>query len=59
MMAEAGRALARGEGFEGVQPATEFVKAWGEFMAVELSGLGLSAILGKVGSWFEAPFDLT
>ncbi|WP_240994786.1 CdiA family toxin C-terminal domain-containing protein [Pseudomonas viridiflava] len=52
MMAEAGRALARGEGFEGVQPATEFVKAWGEFMAVELSGLGLSAILGKVGSWF-------
>ncbi|WP_248842656.1 DUF637 domain-containing protein, partial [Pseudomonas syringae group genomosp. 3] len=49
-MAEAGRALARGEGFEGVQPATEFVKAWGEFMAGELSGLGLAAILGKAGS---------
>ncbi|MBI6669908.1 DUF637 domain-containing protein, partial [Pseudomonas syringae] len=49
-MAEAGRALARGEGFEGVQPATEFVKAWGEFMAGELSGFGLAAILGKAGS---------
>ncbi|RMQ27761.1 Filamentous hemagglutinin, intein-containing [Pseudomonas syringae pv. actinidiae] len=49
-MVEAQRALARGEGFEGVQPATEFVKAWGEFMAGELSGLGLVAILGKAGS---------
>ncbi|MHC8393464.1 two-partner secretion domain-containing protein [Pseudomonas sp. LB3P93] len=46
------RALARGEGFEGVQPANEFVKAWGEFMAGSLSGLGLAAILGKAGSWF-------
>ncbi len=46
------RALARGEGFEGVQPANEFVKAWGEFMAGELSGLGLAAILGKAGTWF-------
>jgi filamentous hemagglutinin len=51
-IADAGRALARGEGFEGVQPATEFVKAWGEFMAGELSGLGLAAILGKASSWF-------
>ena len=47
------RALARGEGFEGVQPATEFVKAWGQFMAGELSGVGIAAILGKAGSWFE------
>jgi len=46
------RALAQGQGFEGVQPANEFVKAWGEFMAGELSVLGLAAILGKAGSWF-------
>lgn len=46
------RALAQGQGFEGVQPANEFVKAWGEFMAGELSGLGLAAVLGKAGSWF-------
>ncbi len=46
------RALAQGQGFDGVQPANEFVKAWGEFMAGELSGLGLAAILGKAGSWF-------
>lgn len=46
------RALAQGQGFEGVQPANEFVKAWGEFMAGELSGLGLAAILGRSGSWF-------
>jgi filamentous hemagglutinin len=51
-IADAGRALARGEGFEGVQPATEFVKAWGEFMAGELSGLGFAAILGKIASGF-------
>lgn len=46
------RALAQGQGFEGVQPANEFVKAWGEFMAGQLSGLGLAAALGKAGSWF-------
>jgi filamentous hemagglutinin len=46
------RALAQGQGFEGVQPANEFVKAWGEFMAGQLSGLGLAAVLGKAGSWF-------
>lgn len=46
------RAFARGEGFEGVQPATEFVKAWGEFMAGQLSGVGLAAVLGKAGFWF-------
>jgi hypothetical protein len=51
-LSAAGQALARGEGFEGVQPATEFVKAWGEFMAAELSGLGLVAILGKASPWF-------
>jgi len=49
---QAARALAQGQGFEGVQPANEFVKAWGAFMAGELSGLGLAAILGKAGSWF-------
>lgn len=39
---------ARGLGFEGVQPATEFTKAWGMFMAGELTGAGLAAILGRV-----------
>ncbi|WP_329606269.1 DUF637 domain-containing protein, partial [Pseudomonas syringae] len=53
-MIDASRALARGEGFEGVQPGTEFVKAWGEFVAGELFGLGLGAILGKAGSFFAA-----
>lgn len=51
-MDQAARALSQGQGFEGVQPATEFVKAWSEFMAGELSGLGLAAIVGKAGSWF-------
>ncbi|OAI92690.1 hemagglutinin repeat-containing protein [Pseudomonas putida] len=49
---QAAQALARGDGFEGVQPANEFVKAWGEFMAGELSGAGLAAVLGKAGAWF-------
>jgi len=51
-IAQAQRALARGEGFDGVQPATEFVKAWAAFMAGELSGWGLAALVGKAGSWF-------
>ncbi|PWK46012.1 hemagglutinin-like protein [Pseudomonas sp. OV226] len=38
------RALARGEGSELALPANEFVKAWGLFMAGELSGLGLAAV---------------
>jgi filamentous hemagglutinin len=45
-------ALAQGQGFDGVLPANEFVKAWGAFTAGELSGLGLAALLGKAGSWF-------
>jgi filamentous hemagglutinin len=51
-IADAGRAAARGAGFDGVQPGTGFVKAWGEFMAGELSGLGFAAILGKIASGF-------
>ncbi|WP_275656619.1 DUF637 domain-containing protein [Pseudomonas sp. NFPP17] len=39
---------ARGLGFDGVQPATEFTKAWAMFMAGELSGMGLAAALGKI-----------
>ncbi|MHA3735423.1 DUF637 domain-containing protein [Pseudomonas sp. Eth.TT006] len=46
------RALGEGQGFEGVQPATEFVKAWGQFMAGELSFLGLAAVIGRVSSGF-------
>jgi filamentous hemagglutinin len=39
--------LARGQGFEGVQPANEFVKAWTYFMAGELTGAGLAAVIGR------------
>ncbi|SEU13754.1 DUF637 domain-containing protein, partial [Pseudomonas graminis] len=51
-IADAGRAFARGEGYDGVQPGTEFVKASVEFTAGELFGFGLGAILGKASSWF-------
>lgn len=47
-IAQAQLDLARGLGFEGVQPATEFTKAWAMFMAGELSGMGLAAALGKI-----------
>ncbi|WP_236481738.1 filamentous hemagglutinin N-terminal domain-containing protein [Pseudomonas syringae] len=53
-MIDASRALARGEGFEGVQPGTEFVKAWGEFVAGEVFGLGLGVIIGKGGLVFAS-----
>lgn len=52
-IADAGRAFARGEGYDGVQPGTEFVKASVEFTAGELFGFGLGAILGKASSWFS------
>jgi len=51
-IAQVQRALVEGQGFDGVQPANEFVKAWGAFTAGELSGLGLAALIGKAGSWF-------
>ncbi|WP_081376849.1 two-partner secretion domain-containing protein [Pseudomonas protegens] len=47
-IAQAKLDLARSRGFEGVQPATEFTKAWAMFMAGELSGMGLAAALGKI-----------
>lgn len=50
---QAARALAQGQGFEGVQPANELVKEWGELMAGELLGLGFSAVLGSVRNVFE------
>ena len=34
-IAQAQLELARGQGFDGVQPATEFVEAWGRFLAFE------------------------
>ncbi|UVL74223.1 two-partner secretion domain-containing protein [Pseudomonas protegens] len=46
-IAQAKLDLARSRGFEGVQPATEFTKAWAMFMAGELTGMGLAAALGK------------
>ena len=42
--------LARGQGFDGVRPANEFVKAWGMFMAGEITGVGLAAVLGRLVS---------
>lgn len=48
---QAQRDLAQGQGFDGVQPANEFIKAWGEFVAGELVGLGLLSFIGKLGSW--------
>ncbi|SCZ14947.1 hypothetical protein SAMN03159391_06015 [Pseudomonas sp. NFACC37-1] len=50
-VAQAQRDLAEGQGFDGVLPANEFVKAWGEFMAGEVAGLGLLSFIGKLGSW--------
>ncbi|CAI8812310.1 hypothetical protein EMIT0347P_20358 [Pseudomonas sp. IT-347P] len=52
-IAQAQLALNQGQGFEGVQPANEFVKAWGAFMAGEITGAGLLALIGKAGSWFS------
>lgn len=49
-IAQAQLELARGQGFDGVQPATEFVKAWGMFMAGELTGASLAAALGRLVS---------
>lgn len=53
-ISQAQLALAQGQGFDGVQPANVFVKAWGEFMAETLVGLGLGSVAGKVFSWFGA-----
>lgn len=50
-IAQAQLELARGQGFDGVQPATEFVEAWGMFMAGELTGAALAGILWRLGSW--------
>jgi hypothetical protein len=47
-IAKAQLELARGQGFEGVQPANEFVKAWTYFMAGELTGAGLAAVIGRL-----------
>lgn len=44
---QAQRDLAQGQGFDGVQPANEFIKAWGEAMVAEAAGLGIVA--GWVG----------
>jgi hypothetical protein len=51
---QATRALAEGQGFDGVEPANEFVKAWGEFIVGYLPLSRIAAILGKAGSWFGA-----
>ncbi len=51
-IAQTQRALGENQGFEGAQPGTEFVKAWGAFMAGELSFLGLAAVIGRVSSGF-------
>lgn len=50
-IAQAQLELARGQGFDGVQPASEFVEAWGMFMAGELTGAALAGILWRLGSW--------
>ena len=51
-IAQAQLALNQGQGFEGPQPANEFVKAWGAFMAGEITALGFAALIGKAASWF-------
>ncbi|HBO7562685.1 TPA: adhesin [Pseudomonas aeruginosa] len=48
---QAQRDLAQGQGFDGVQPANEFIKAWGEAMVAEAAGLGIVAGLGRFGLW--------
>ncbi|WP_434572508.1 filamentous hemagglutinin N-terminal domain-containing protein [Pseudomonas sp. Z3-8] len=50
-VSQAQRDLAQGQGFDGVQPANEFIKAWGQFMLGEATRLGLLAFIGKLGSW--------
>ncbi|WP_236472984.1 DUF637 domain-containing protein, partial [Pseudomonas sp. PA-6-1H] len=47
-IAQAQLQLVQGQGFEGVQPANEFVKAWGYFMAGELTGAALAAVVGRL-----------
>ncbi|HEY0287615.1 MAG TPA: VENN motif pre-toxin domain-containing protein [Pseudomonas sp.] len=49
-IAQAQAALAQGQGFDGAQPANEFVKAWGMFLAGELTGAGLVAVIGRLWS---------
>ncbi|MCO8314386.1 DUF637 domain-containing protein, partial [Pseudomonas mandelii] len=49
-IAQAQLALAQGEGFAGVQPANEFVKAWGAFIAGEFLGIGAGIALGVKGT---------
>ncbi|SEM58073.1 filamentous hemagglutinin [Pseudomonas sp. ok272] len=44
--AEALGAQARGDGYDGVQPANEFVKAWAMFVGGEALGLGVGAGVG-------------
>ncbi|VTP97196.1 hemagglutinin [Pseudomonas aeruginosa] len=48
---QAQRDLAQGQDFDGVQPANEFIKAWGEAMVAEAAGLGIVAGLGRFGLW--------
>ncbi|WP_367372617.1 DUF637 domain-containing protein [Pseudomonas lini] len=49
-IANAQLALAQGEGFAGVQPANEFVKAWGAFIAGEFLSIGAGIALGAKGT---------
>ena len=58
-IAQAQLELARGQGFDGVQPATEFVEAWGMFMAGELTGAALAGILWRLGSWGVKGAEIT
>lgn len=53
-MAQAQRDLAQGVGFDGAQPANEFVKAWAETMGGEALGLGIAGVLGKFLRWGTA-----
>lgn len=53
-MAQAQRDLAQGVGFDGVQPANEFIKAWAETMGGEALGLGIAGVLGKFLRWGTA-----
>ncbi|WP_318652922.1 VENN motif pre-toxin domain-containing protein [Pseudomonas sp. PDM18] len=46
-MAQAQRDLAQGVGFDGAQPANEFIKAWAETMGGEALGLGIAGFLGR------------
>ncbi|TLX71023.1 filamentous hemagglutinin N-terminal domain-containing protein, partial [Pseudomonas nicosulfuronedens] len=53
-MALAQRDLAQGVGFDGVQPANEFIKAWAETMGGEALGLGIAGVFGKFLRWGAA-----